>query len=190
MLEDGELVRVFAGIVQEPLDEPRGNPDIEERERGLNCLPALVAGEARDEVLAAVQGLGQAGELRALAEVFRAHGEDDVERDAEGISGFKERGNEEGRLIATVVDVALGLVADQLLELIHDKQKTLAGRETGRASHADQPRLLAVRLCEAWPGRRRAHPLRKGLSELIERRVAGRITAMRQREVAPTRKPR
>jgi hypothetical protein len=87
VLEDGELVGFVAGVVEDLFDEGRG--DLDATEGTFDGLAALLASEARDEILRFVEGFGEFGKFGAVTKVVGAHGDDDV--DGEGTAGRGEK---------------------------------------------------------------------------------------------------
>ena len=90
VLQDGQLRRIVAGVVQHPLDEGGLDADASEQGRLLDGLAPLFAAEMRDEVLAAVERLGQTRKLRAVAQVIGPHRQDDVEAARVGVGGLDD----------------------------------------------------------------------------------------------------
>ncbi len=80
VLQDRQLVRVVADVVDQPRQQDRRDLRAAHPDRTLDGGAALVAGHPRHQVLRRVDGLGQAGKLRAVAEKVRAHRQDDEDR--------------------------------------------------------------------------------------------------------------
>jgi hypothetical protein len=160
MLQDGQLIRVIAYVVQKPLDQARGNVRTTDRNGSFDDLGQLVPCQARDQVLAAVQGLGQPAELGADAEVIRAHGEYDENRYIILRSPQQEL-DEGGSRIAPSVFRSSRLEPEQFLELVDNDEQIVV--TLGATGCLDQAHAAAA---DDLSG------LLQGLSEAADRVVA------------------
>ena len=79
MLQHREQVRIVADVIQEPLHGARPDDCIPHAGRTFDGLLEWSAREARDEELAIVEHLRKITKLRAHAEEFRPHGQNDVD---------------------------------------------------------------------------------------------------------------
>ena len=89
VLQDGQLVRVFAHVVQHALHESRADLPTADADRALDGLASLVAIHPRDQILVVVHRFGQTAELRAITEKIRAHRQHDVDRHAPAAGGLR-----------------------------------------------------------------------------------------------------
>ena len=80
VLQDRQLVRVVAHVVDQTRQQHGRDLRPAHPNGAADGGPAFVAGQPRDQVLAGVDGLGQAGELGAVTQEVRAHRQDDVDR--------------------------------------------------------------------------------------------------------------
>ena len=94
MLQTGELVGLLAEIVQQPLQEPRRDLSAGDLDRPFDDAFVLLARQARNQELAAVDHLGQAFELTALADEVGTHGQHDVDRHVLLRRGFQQQADE------------------------------------------------------------------------------------------------
>ena len=79
VLHQRKLVGVAAHVVEHPGDQRRLDPAVIDRRRPLDRLAALLARQPRGQELAVVDGLGEIGEPRAVAEKVRSHRDDDID---------------------------------------------------------------------------------------------------------------
>jgi hypothetical protein len=143
VLHDGELVGVFADVAEDAHGQLRLQLLAAEADRALDGFEPLRVREARDEVLAAVHRLGQAGEHVAVAEEVGAHGEHDVDGQLRAARQLQQHGDEVYglgaaalalvRVFGRVRAVVEGAEAKNFLELI-DEQEDVGVRafEPGR----------------------------------------------------------
>jgi len=80
VLQDRQLVRVVADVVDQPCQQHRRDLRAPHPDRSLDGGATLVAGHPRHQILPGVYRLGQAGKLSAVAEKIRAHRHDDEDR--------------------------------------------------------------------------------------------------------------
>src|SRR5262249_8486475 len=80
VLQQGELIWIATDVVEEPRDQRLLHASAIDARRLLNCLATLISREARGMKLSMVDRFSEIGELRALAEKVRPHGNDDVDR--------------------------------------------------------------------------------------------------------------
>jgi hypothetical protein len=137
VLEQRELVGVVAHVVDEAGEQGGGDVGAAHPRRALDGGAAFVAAHARHEVLAAVDGFGQAGKAGAVAEKIGAHGEDDVDRDVLG-AGFEQQVDEGGGGVAVFGLVGEIAVAEELFELVDDEQQAGAVGQRGLVPGFDQ----------------------------------------------------
>ncbi len=90
MLQNGQLIRIVAHVVEQPLYQGGRHGRTAHGHRPLDGAPTLFSGHARDQVLALVDGLGQILKLRALAKKVRAHGDDDINGHLRVVAGLEQ----------------------------------------------------------------------------------------------------
>ena len=141
VLEAGQLIRLITEVVEQSLQQARREGAAGDADGAFDGALELLAGHPRDQVFAAVHGLGEVLELRAVADEIRAHGEHDVDRHV------LLRGRLEQHAHELVRRVALGraalVEAEDLLELIDDEQEVRARRELRLADGLDEAEVAA-----------------------------------------------
>jgi hypothetical protein len=130
VLEHRELVGVVADIVQHVLDEARRNSRSADAHRLFDRIAPLVARQARDQILAPVDGFGETRDLRAVAQVVRTHGDRDVDAAILRLRGREQQVDEGGCRLLRVN--ALLAEAEELLELVDDDEQVGLGVESRR----------------------------------------------------------
>ena len=127
VLQDRQLVGVVAHVVEQAVDQWRRQRRAHHRRRAGDRLGDLVAGQPRDQVLAAVDRLGQATKPRAVAQEVRAHRDHDIDVQP-GLAAGRQQQLDEGAGVVTGVGTVAGFqAAEQLFELI-DQYQQLVGR--------------------------------------------------------------
>ena len=102
VLQDRQLVHVVADVVEQALHQARRDAPTAHADGAGDHRLQLVAGQARDQVLAVADRLGQVAEARAVAEEVRAHGDDDVHRHVGLLRRFEQQLDEGRRFISGV----------------------------------------------------------------------------------------
>ena len=122
MLQDRQLVGVVAHLVDQAGQQHWVDAGAAHAQRAGDGRAALLAPHARHQVLAAVDGLGQAIELGALAQKVGAHGDDHEHRQrafAGLVGNVEQQVDEGGGGLARAAGVsAQRPVAEQLFELV------------------------------------------------------------------------
>jgi hypothetical protein len=67
VLQDGELIGLIARVIQHPLHQARRN--LSPAQRAFDGVFALLSCEARNQVLALVQGFGKVAKFGAVAQI-------------------------------------------------------------------------------------------------------------------------
>ena len=119
MLEHGQLVLTAEGVDQ-AVGQHRGYRPAHQRQRRGDDRPDLLGAQARCQVDAAVDGLGQAVDGHRMAQKIRAHRHHNIDRHV--LAGRSQQQLDE---TVGLVRVALA-VAKDLLELVHHQQQRLA----------------------------------------------------------------
>ncbi|MDQ3584097.1 MAG: hypothetical protein M3495_21995 [Pseudomonadota bacterium] len=134
MLQQRQLVRVSAEIVDQPVDQLRVHPPAEHPRRPGDGQLQFLAGQPGGEVLAVAHRLGQTLEHGALAEVVRPHGDDDIDRRL-ALAGAGEQEGDEG---IGLLDGDPLAIAEDLLELVRHDQQGGALQRLGPLDDLDQ----------------------------------------------------
>jgi hypothetical protein len=132
VLEDRELVRIVADVIEQAEDEAGADRRAAHRHRPGDGDAALLAAHAWDQELPVVHRLGEAGELGAVADEVGAHGEDDVDRRLLLVRRFEEQAHEGRRLLVRVLDPRVALEAEELLELVDQQQHVVVLGDAGQ----------------------------------------------------------
>src|SRR5262249_27210794 len=122
VLQNRQLVRVVAYVVEQPVDQTRGDFGSADGYGAGDGSAALFARHSRDQVLAFVDGFGQVLELSAIAQVIRTHRQRDVNVQLALGGGFQQQ-FDEGRFVVGFFFVRLIALrampdSERLLELI------------------------------------------------------------------------
>src|SRR5215831_8192347 len=79
MLQDGELIRVVTDVVDQACEQYRADVSARHAYGAGDGKSSLLPREARDQVLPVIDGFGQTGKLRAVAQKIAPHGQYDVD---------------------------------------------------------------------------------------------------------------
>lgn len=124
MLHQRQAVWAGAHVVEQACDQVGLDPAVEHMRGVLDRLVPLLASQPGSEVQALVQRLWKALEHGTLADVVRAHRQDDVDGHFPLPSGGQQERHEGVGLVA----IAVPPVAEDLFELIDQKEQfSLAG---------------------------------------------------------------
>ena len=133
VLEHRELVRVVSEVVQHLLDEARGHARAGDPDGLLDGLATLIAGQPRDQVLSAVHRLGEPGDVRAVAQVVRAHRDRDVDTPFGSLTRREEEAHERSRGLFRARPLLPE--PEDLLELVDDDEQVRRRIEGCRLPH-------------------------------------------------------
>ena len=125
--------REIGEVVEQPVDQRRLDIDVADLGRPADRLAAILAGHARRQEHAGVDGVGQAFDQRAGAEILGAHRDRHVDAGVRLARAFKQQRDEGFGLFAAVIV----LVAEQLLELVDQQQQVGALAQMPRAAPFD-----------------------------------------------------
>jgi hypothetical protein len=143
MLQDRELVRVVADVVEEPRDQNRRDRSFAHPDWPQDGGADFVAGQARDEVLAVIDRLGQAEKLRAVPDEVRAHRKQDVDRHFALRARFEQQLDEGDGVLPRAIG-RLGRTsrrsaeAEQFFELVHYYEQLHAFRQARLRDDVDE----------------------------------------------------
>src|SRR5712671_2278052 len=98
MLKDRKMVGIVANIVEQALQKACVNVCAANRDGTLDCLPALIAGHARNQIQSAVENLRQTSELGAISDEIRAHCDHGIDGQLSLTGRFEEKLHECRRL--------------------------------------------------------------------------------------------
>jgi hypothetical protein len=142
MLQTGKLVGLLAQIVQEPLQQSRGDVPAGNLDRPFDHALILLAMEARNQELAATDHLGQAFELPALADEIRPHRQHHIDRHLFLRHRFQEQADE---LVGCLLLHLAGFVEpEDFLELIDDQEKVGPLAQAGLLDRFDETEMTAA----------------------------------------------
>ena len=85
-----------------------GDLDVGSAALTLDGGASLVPGHSRHQVLSGVDGLGQAGKLRAVAEKVRAHRQHDVDRARRLRGGLKQQAHKSDGILSRTPPIRAG----------------------------------------------------------------------------------
>ncbi len=142
VLKNRQLIGIVADVVEELLQQAGRDLAPAHLDRTGDRTASLIAIEPRDEVLAVIHGLGQAGKLRTVPQVIRAHGERHVDRHLGLLSGPQKQLDEGSRLFH--VFRAAAPEAKDLLELIDHHQEVAPLLHLGLAHRLHQAEAAAA----------------------------------------------
>ena len=174
VLQHRQLVHVVADVVEQALHQARRDAPDAHADGAGDHRPQLVAGQARDQVLAVADRLGQVAEARAVAEEVGAHGDDHVHRHFCLPRRFEQQLDEGRRFISGAALPGEIGETEKLFELIDEDQQILMRLQPGEAGSLDQAQTAA-------PQRRLDHALRRGLGKVQMRQRAGFDDGPRQK---------
>ena len=130
VLQKGQLIEIFIGIVQRALNERGVNLCFSELNRFADDILPLIARHARHQKLAPANCFGEAMKARAVADEVRPHCHDNVDRQLRRSRRRQKQPNDCRRFVATLgsrrgIEATLGTQireSKQLLELIDEQQ--------------------------------------------------------------------
>ena len=131
VLQDRQLVHVVADVVEQALHQARRDAPAADADGAGDRRLQLVAGQARDQVLAIADRLGQSAKPVAVAEEVRAHGDDDVHRHFGLLRRLEQQLDEGRRFIPGVALFGEIGKAEKLFELIDEDQQILMRLQPG-----------------------------------------------------------
>ena len=186
VLQHGQLVEVITDVVEEALDERRLDRAARFANRSPDRLFALQSRQRRYEKLHVAHGLGEPGELHAIADEVGAHC-DHYMRRILATMRLQEQLHEARRFVAPLRTgdfVVVGArVPEEFLKLVDDDQHAAAGQPRQLGERLGQSRARprqevsdavaacgAVRIVFAFFVR---HQRSDGIGEMSERIVAG-----------------
>ena len=111
---------IVAYIVEKTIDETRRDRAAAHGDRTGNRFAELVASQARNQVLAFVDGLRKIPELCAIAQKIRAHRHHDVNRDVALVRRFENKLYEGSGIVQVRFTLGNSSKPEYLLELIHN----------------------------------------------------------------------
>ena len=159
MLQNGQVIGVLGGVVQQPLHERRMDGRILLLQRPFDGFLLLQARHAWDQVVAIVQRFRQPAKLGALSEEVGSHGQQDVHGDLALVHRVQQEVDEERRRVAAVLCDGAGAEAEEFLELVHHQQEALAGlkrlpRVIHQIERRRRPICMRIQRCRERPQRR------------------------------------
>ena len=134
MLHHRQIVVVVRHVVQDALHQTRPDVEAAPPHRADDCLLALVARQLGHQHQAAADGLGKPREIGAVAERIGTQRDDDAQRSRKVKRRVQQQLDERPRFFR----IADALEAEDLLELVHHDDHTLAWRQLGRAHRVGQ----------------------------------------------------
>ncbi|MFN7926481.1 MAG: hypothetical protein U0Y68_00775 [Blastocatellia bacterium] len=94
VLQKGQLILFVADVFEQTMDEARRHRCAADGYGVRDGLPQLLLGQARNQVLAFVDGFGQILKLRTFTEIIRAHRQHDVDIDFALLRGGQQQADE------------------------------------------------------------------------------------------------
>ena len=144
VLKDRQLVGAFAHIVEQAVDQRGRQHHALHRRRAGDGLANLVAGEPGDQVLPAVDGLGQVAKARAVAQKIRAHRQHHIDAHGRLVDGFEQQLDEGAGIVGSLHLVQRLDGAKQLFELIDQHQQAVAFGQQSLAHRLHQAQAAAA----------------------------------------------
>ena len=140
MLQDRQLVGVVAHVIEQPGQQQRADLFLGHTGRSGDGSADLVTGQPGHQVLALVDGLGQAAKLGAITQKIRAHRQHHMDRHLGLRGGFQQQLHKGHGIVGRGVGGCVGRAAEaeQLLKLVHHHQQLGAGRQPRLLNHVHQ----------------------------------------------------
>ena len=145
VLQDRQLVGVFTHIVDQPCQQHRADRRARHAHRPGDGGAALVSRQAGHEVLAVVDGLGQAGVGRAVAEKVRAHRQHHEDRTRALLAHLQQQVHKRRGVVGSGNACPWRggrrepAVAEQFLELVDDHEQVDPRFQPCLLDDVDQP---------------------------------------------------